>query len=442
MRAVLMAAVLLAVAQMPASAQRITVKRNKPEREAWFQTLGFGMFIHWSIDVQLGAIISHSAAVGSKDYLNRYFHELPKTFNPKRFDPDEWATLAQLAGMKYMVFTAKHHNGFCMWDTATTDFNIMNTPYGRDALAEIITAFRRRGIAIGLYFSPDDYHVMYEQGYPPSRNTRESESTENPELWGVNRRQLKELLTNYGKIDILFLDEKSDWVNTLVADYSWDIDPDLIITRGGMATPEQHLPDKPIPGPWEACFTIGQHWQYVAGEPYKDATELIDLLIQTRARGGNLLLNVGPKANGEIPERQEARLREIALWMFANHESVENVEPWDPVREGNIWFTKAKGRNIVYAFLPGENWKWMERKAFVLRSVKGNEQTRVSVLGQNQQVMEYQVEKDPKIYDIPRPEGLYVNAVKAQRLNKTWDNPIVLRMENVSSRVVAGPAPR
>ena len=104
------------------------------------------MFIHWSIDVQLGAIISHNVGRGSKDYQDRYFNELPRTFNPKKFDPEQWAYLAKLAGMKYMVFTAKHHNGFCMWDTETSTFKITNTPYGKDILREIIDAFRKQGI--------------------------------------------------------------------------------------------------------------------------------------------------------------------------------------------------------------------------------------------------------------------------------------------------------
>jgi alpha-L-fucosidase len=148
------------------SAQIITIDRNQPEKKEWFSDLGFGMFIHWSVDVQLGAIISHNAAVGSKDYLDQYFNELPKTFNLKKFDPEEWAKLAKLAGMKYMVFTAKHHNGFCMWDTNTSELNIMNSRYGKDIMQEVIDAFRKQDIAIGLYFSPDDYYVMYKQGFP------------------------------------------------------------------------------------------------------------------------------------------------------------------------------------------------------------------------------------------------------------------------------------
>ena len=411
--------------------QKITIDRNKAERKEWFSDMGFGMFIHWSIDVQLGAIISHNVAVASKEYQDQYFNELPNTFNPKEFDPEEWAKLAKIAGMRYMVFTAKHHNGFCMWDTSTSDFNIMNSGYGKDILKEIIDAFRKYNISIGLYFSPDDYYVMYQQGYQPSRNSPESESTRNTDLWEINKIQLQELLTNYGKIDILFIDEKSDWANPLVANYAWDIDPDLLITRGGMETPEQKLPNQPLEGPWEACYTIGSHWQYVAEEKYKSASTLIDLLIETRAKGGNLLLNIGPDSHGEIPERQESRLREIGLWLMANHEAVDDIRPWRITNENDIWFTSSKDQRSVYAFVNAPFWSHMEEKAFFIRSLTGSSDTKVSILGQNDEMMEHLVYRSPKSVFSVVKEGIFINVVKAQRLNKTWSNPLVIKFESV-----------
>jgi alpha-L-fucosidase len=123
---------------------------NKPERLEWFSNLGFGMFIHFSFDSQLGVVISHSMAGASDDYLDRFVNDLPKTFNPNEFSPEEIATLAKLAGMKYIVFTTKHHSGFCMWDTQTTDFKITNTPYGKDLLAEYVKAVRDAGLAVGF----------------------------------------------------------------------------------------------------------------------------------------------------------------------------------------------------------------------------------------------------------------------------------------------------
>src|SRR5215472_1448787 len=130
---------------------------NKPDRLEWFRDQGFGLFIHWSVDSQLGTVISHSLAGASDDYARRFFTDLPKTFNPRKFYPSDLASLAKLAGVKYVVFTTKHHSGFCMWDTKTTDFGIAHTPFKRDITAELLDAFRAQGIAPGMYYSPDDF---------------------------------------------------------------------------------------------------------------------------------------------------------------------------------------------------------------------------------------------------------------------------------------------
>ena len=405
---------------------------NEPEREQWFMDLGFGMFIHWSMDSQVGAVISHSMAGASADYLQRFITELPKTFNPSKFDPDEWAVLAKLAGMKYVVFTAKHHSGFCMWNTQTTDFNIMNTPFSRDVTKAVLDAFRKQGIAVGLYFSPEDFHFLYENNLPIGRLQHPQHYPENnPGLMDLDRKQIRELLTNYGKIDLLFFDGPAEGLK----EYAWQLQPDLVVTRGQMQTPEQTLPDKPIPGPWEACFTMGTDWQYKpTNDPQKSGTEIIDMLIETRAKGGNLLLNVGPKPDGEIQIEQEALLREIALWHLVNQESIHHIRPWDIIKEGNIWFTKAKDRNIVYAFVPaGKEWPYGERKEFVLKTLKGNDQTKVSVLGFGSDLVEYRKNFDAKVYVSQSPIGLVISAVNGQRLytNNQWPNPVVLKIENV-----------
>lgn len=412
--------------------QKITIDRNKPERKEWFSELGFGMMINWSVDVQLGGMISHNVAAASSDYQDQYFHELPKTFNPKNFDPDEWAKLAKLAGMKYVVFSAKHHNGFCMWSTGTSYFNIMNSGYGKDILRKVIDAFRKQDIAIGLYFSPDDFFVMYTQGYPPSRESPESTSTRNTALWEINKRQLRELLINYGKIDILFIDEKSDWANPLVANFAWDLDPNIVITRGGMDTPEQYLPKESLEGPWEVRFTIGSEWHYVPDEKSKEARTLINLLVETRARGGNFLLNISPDASGKIPENQVNRLREIGLWHMANHEAVHQIKPWAITDENGVWFTSDKYENTVYAFVNAPYWDWMEERAFFIRSLSGSSKTKASVLGQNDVMVEYQVWRSPKPVLSITDDGVFVNVIKAQRLNKIWGNPMVIKFENVT----------
>ena len=416
---------------------QITVKRNKPEREAWFSELGFGMFIHWSLDAQVGSVISHSMVGASDDYIERYISELPTTFNPHKFNPDDWAILAKVAGMKYVVFTAKHHSGFCMYDTKTTDFSIMNTPFGKDATKEIIEAFRKQGIAIGLYFSPDDFYFIHQQGITVSRRDEKVLISNNKELMEYDKKQLKELLTNYGKIDILFIDGMDEQSN-LLAVHAWDIDSDIVVTRGGMETPEQHLPNTPIAGPWEACFTMGTQWQFKpSNEDYKSGTKIIEMLVETRAKGGNLLLNVGPDPYGEIPDEQENRLREVALWNLVNREAVYGIAPFDIVREGKFWFVRDKETpSTVYAILTEDVLAHGERKEYLIQCLAGNENTKVSVLGHAGKIVNYQPDKDPTPFCVPSEKGLLVSIMRAQRIynNYKWPNPIVLKIENVEYR--------
>ncbi len=160
--------------------------QNRSDRLEWFRDQGFGMFIHWGLDSQLGSVISHSMVGADEAYLRRFIFDLPRTFHPRRFEPREWAALARLAGMRYAVFTAKHHSGFCMFDTATTDFCIRNTPYKGDITKEILDAFRSEGIAAGLYFSPDDFWWLRKNGIEIQRHTPEVSPLNNPGLMAHN----------------------------------------------------------------------------------------------------------------------------------------------------------------------------------------------------------------------------------------------------------------
>jgi len=420
---------------LPATGQQQLLNLNKVDREAWFSELGFGMFIHWSYDVELGMVISHSMVGASEDYLDRYIHELPVRFNPDSFEPDEWAEIAKEAGMKYMVFTTKHHNGFCMYDTRTTDYNIINTPFGKDATREVIDAFRNAGIAIGIYFSPDDFHWLYRNNILISRSRPVSQPANNPDLMEYLKVQMRELMTNYGTIDIVFIDGNHAVTNTEIAKVCWELNPDVVVTRGAIETPEQKLPDRPLPSPWEACFTAGDQWQYrPTNENYKSAREVIEMLIETRAKGGNLLLNVGPTPGGTIPPEQAGILNEVALWMFINKESMEGIEPWVVTREGDVWLTRKKRQPAVYAYLTRPlNWRLGDRKVFVLQSVKSTLDTRVSVLGHAGKVLEYHPEVDPSAICVQTPEGLSVSITMAHRIynDRKWPNPVVVKLDNV-----------
>jgi len=423
---------LLVVPEMLAQEQ--ILNRNKPEREAWFTELGFGMFIHWSYDVTLGMVISHSMVGASEEYLDRYINELPQYFNPQDFQPERWAKQAKLAGMQYVVFTTKHHNGFCMFDTETTDYDIMNTPFGKDATRLILDAFRKEGLAIGIYYSPDDFYFLHQQGRLISRRRPEALASGNEELNAYAKKQMRELMTNYGTIDIVFLDGTEQFAKTELAKVCWDINPEVVVTRGAIETPEQNTPDEPLPSPWEACYTMGDQWQFrPTNEHYKSGNEVIRKLIEIKAKGGNFLLNVGPDADGRIPEAQAAVLNELALWMFINREAFENTEANPIIREGDVWFLKAKDEPTIYAFLLEDNWAFGERQEFILKSLQATADSKISVLGHNGKVLEYNPEADPAPAIYPYPEGVLLSVMRAQRIynDRKWPNPIVVKLENV-----------
>jgi len=406
---------------------------NKPERLEWLKDAGLGLFIHWGVDSQIGSVISHSLVGASQDYAERFFNKLPQTFNPTQFDPGDWARLAKIAGFKYAVFSTKHHSGFCMFHTESHGFNISKTPYERDITKEIIEAFRNQDLVTGFYFSPDDFYVLYKQGIAISRDGEEAQPKNNPDLMAINQKQVRELFTNYGPVDVFFIDGPPDGLLNL----TWDLQPNCIITRGVLETPEispstgEELPPKMLEEPWEACFTLGTSWQFKpTNETYRSGKEWINALIETRAKGGTMLLNIGPEPNGEIPQEQENILRELGAWMFINSEAIYAVRPWKKVREGNIWFTKKKETNTVYAFITQENWEWGTQKTFVIKSVQATKQTEVSVLGQNDLILEYQSGISPKTVWTQKNDGLRITATRAQRIynDRTWPNPVVLKI--------------
>jgi alpha-L-fucosidase len=400
---------------------------NKAERLEWFRDQGFGLFIHWSVDSQLGVVISHSLPGASDDFTRRFFTELPKTFNPHKFYPSDLASLAKLAGVKYVVLTAKHHSGFCMWNTKTTDFSVAHTPFKRDITAELLDAFRAQGIAPGLYFSPDDFWWLWKHNITINRRP-EVQPPVQKELLKYDQEQVRELMSNYGNIDVVFFDGPYEGLR----DVAWQLQPNTVVTRGAMTTPEQYVPGIPLEGAWEANLTMGTAWQYQPrNEIYKSGGDLIALLYQTRAKGGNLLLNVGPKPDGELPIEQEERLRELALWMFVNQECIYAVRPWVVTNERNYWFTRKKDEDTVYVIVT-EPWKRGDWKDILLHSMKATPQTEAIVLGQNDKVLEYTTTV-PKTTFKQDSDGLHVRAMFAQRLqdNSKWPNPIVLKLTHV-----------
>ena len=410
--------------------------KNLPERNEEFMDWGLGMFVHWSLDSQLGSVISHSMVGATDEYLDRYINDLPKTFNPKRYDPEEWMAIAKTAGVKYIVLTAKHHNGFCMWDTKTTDFNIMNTPYGKDIVRDYVKACRKHGIKVGFYFSPEDFLFLHQRGQLIRRRGLESTDEDREALDALNIEQIEELFTNYGDIDVAFLDGRG---KTAPKKRIHELQPNCIVTRGEMSTPEQKLPDGPQPGPWESCFTLGTQWQFKpTNEDYKTGTQLINMLIETRAKGGNLLINVGPEPSGVIPFEQTRVFRELGLWMFINREGIYNIRPCPVVGEQRgVWYTQSQDGKSVYVFLTqftGDNrWKRKQRKQIVLSKLRATAETAISVLSQNDKVVEYSPEKDPTSRFKQTAAGLEISIMRAQRIynNSSWPNTVVVKLDNV-----------
>ena len=422
---------LLLCSALPAQRDIPPGSLNQPERLEWFRDQGFGMFIHWSVDSQTGVVISHSLAGADEAYTRRFFEDLPKSFNPRKFDPQDWAALAKLAGIKYVVFTTKHHSGFAMWDTKTTDFGIMHTPYKHDLTREILDAFRAEGIAPGIYFSPDDFSWLWKNKIDIQRGIPGVQPRNNPGLMKLDLAQVRELMSNYGPIDVVFFDGEPEGLR----DLAWKLQPKTVVTRGAIQTPELYVPGIPLEGAWEANFTMGTAWQYQPqNELYKTGGQVIDILVETRAKGGNLLLNVGPKPDGELPIEQEERLREVALWMQVNQECIYNVRPWVITNEQNIWYTKARNEDTVYAIVKQQpRWVRGQWRDFVLKSVQATPQSVVSVLGQNGRVLEYRPEVNPTPALKQETDGLHIHAMFTQRLqdNSKWPNPIVLKITHV-----------
>ncbi len=423
---------------LPLFAQEVElVNNNKPEREEWLKDAGFGMFIHWNIDAQLGTVISHSLAGSSEAYAEKYIRELPSTFNPMDWNPEKIVILAKNAGMKYIVFTTKHHNGFCFWDTESTDFSITHTPYLEDLLAEFVETCRKYGMAVGFYFSTEDFVFSYQQGVKDIQRVDHWEHTASirEAYEAYLQLQVKELMTNFGQVDMFFIDSEAyrEEVKAMV----WEMQPNCIITRGAILTPEQFIPGETINAAWESNMTMGTQWNYKpTNEHYKSGTYLINALIKARARGGSFLLNVGPDAWGNLNEAQQGRLIELAAWNFVNGESIKEVRPWIVSNEGDIWYARHKEENTLYAYITGiEDWKRGDRKSFLLRSVKSTAKTRISVLGQSGNLVEYMPDVNGQATFDQTTEGLAISMVRAQRIynNHQWPNPIVVKLEHVEA---------
>ena len=309
----------------------------------------FGMFIHWGIYAipARGEWVRNNERISNEDY-QPYFEE----FDPVYYDPIKWAALAKRAGMKYAVMTTKHHDGFCLFDSEFTDYKAPNTPAKRDLIREYVDAFRAEGIKIGFYYSLLDWHHPDYPKYSDSAHPmRENEAFKDEVINFENyveylHNQVRELCTNYGKIDILWFDFSygdmtgEKWEATKLVRMVRALQPGILIDNrlggdgkaaeppvwaGDFESPEQIIPAAGVtdvlgrPVPWESCMTLNGNWGYHAGDKnYKTARDVIRMLIECVSKGGNLLLNVGPNARGEIPKESVAVLERVGEWMHGN----------------------------------------------------------------------------------------------------------------------------
>ena len=317
----------------------------------------FGMFIHWGPVSQTGNEISWSR--GGKHISIEQYDQLYKTFNPEKFNADEWVNIARAAGMKYMVLTCKHHDGFCLWPTKQTDYNIMHTPFKRDIVGELTVACKKQGMPFGCYYSTTDwYHPDFPLTSPGG--TVERAKSDIGKYTEYLKAQVRELLTGYGPLFTLWFDYPQRFTGRgqPVIDMARSIQPDILVNNrvgalGDYDTPEQKVGAFNRDRPWESCMTIAQQWAWKADDPIKSMKECLQGLIMAGGGDGNFLFNVGPRPDGRIEPAQVARLKEMGDWLSKYGQSIYGTRggPYEP---GKMWgVSTCKGNDIYLHIL---NW--------------------------------------------------------------------------------------
>lgn len=332
------------------------------ERLRWFNEARYGMFIHWG---------AYSVAARGEWVLNReripydeYIRDYVEQFRAERYDPEAWARLASKAGMKYMVLTTRHHDGFALWDTQTTGFNAAAMGPKRDLVRSFAEAARKEGLKVGFYYSVADWsHPDYPGAYFRDWPSEWADEEARQRFVRFYRAQLEELMTGYGKIDLLWYDgcTPGPLEGVSVNERVKQLQPHILINhrnggQGDFHCSEQAIKPAPAGSAWEACMTLNDNWGYHAGDRrYKTAAEVISMLTETAAKAGNLLLNVGPRADGTIPEPAVRILTEAGEWLEKNGEFL-SASSRSPFSWNNSARLTTKG-NKVYVHLfhnPGE----------------------------------------------------------------------------------------
>ena len=346
-----------------------------------WQDLKFGVLFHWGLYSVPGIVESWSICSEDEDWIPRdksmsyedykkWYWGLIDKFNPVNFNPEQWADVMEDAGMKYMLFTTKHHDGFCMFDSKYTDFSIANGAFKdnpRNNVAKyVFEAFRQKNFMIGCYFSKPDWHCeWFWNPYYSTPNRRQNYKIEQHKDWWKNyqtftENQLGELMSDYGSMDILWLDGgwvRGDDVNLdRVLEKARKTHPGLISVdrsiRGkneNYQTPERSIPATQLNYPWESCITLSNDWGWVPNAPYKSPEKVISILAEIVAKGGCLALGVGPTADGIIEQPVVDRLHKIGEWMRTNGEAIYSTRTTPVYNDGKTWFTANKDGETLYA---------------------------------------------------------------------------------------------
>ncbi len=355
---------------------------DTPGDTEWFLHDRFGMFIHWGV----------YAAGGRHEWLKKYeqmtdeqYQRYFDHFDPDLYDPREWARLAKEAGMKYFVITTKHHDGCCMWDTKLTDWNVTNSPAGRDLIRPMVDAFREEGLKVGFYHSLIDWthpHFTLDRMHPRAADDEWVRANREGRDWQQYVDYLhgcvRELLTNYGEISYLFFDYsysstpgtdllapgkgRDDWQSEKLIEMIRELQPNIVINDRteipqDVVTPEQVQVDKPYFDEngklilWESCQTFSGSWGYYRDQlDWKDPELILKILIDGVAKGGNMLFNVGPNGRGEIEPRAVDRLKAIGEWFRVNGRSIYGTMPSEFTPPADARYTQNGNRLYLHMF--------------------------------------------------------------------------------------------
>jgi len=361
----------------------LKLTETQDERLEWWRDAKFGMFIHWGLYAQAAGFWNGERPPQGEDQRGEWIMQavrpsvaeyaaLAKTFNPVEFDADEWISMAKYAGVKYIVFTAKHHEGFAMYDSEVSPFNICDaTPFKRDVLRELADACHKYDIKLGIYYSQtQDWHhpggIVYKSGsWDPAQNGELDDY-----LASIAIPQIKELMSNYGPVAELWWDTPGHYMTrervSEIVELVGELQPDIIMNNrlgggfeGDISTPEGHVPATGYPNrDWESCIPMANTWGYRKDiTDYTPSRSLLIKLIDVASKGGNLLLNVSPMDTGEIPAGQVERMRDIGRWMQVNSESIYGTKPTIFGAESGTYDITQRDRQGNAKFIPGDDWR-------------------------------------------------------------------------------------